>query len=270
MSNALLTVVGWKATVLHGDPSVFDRWIWLRRHLLRGPIRTLDAGCGSGAFTMYAAKIGNESLGLSFDEFNNQVAAARAKLLGLSNASFAFADLRKLDKIATKLGKFDQIICSEVIEHILDDRTLVRDLASLLNPGGRLLLTTPYKYANKLFGDGDPSEIEDGGHVRSGYTHEELRHLFEGYGLTCVTEDFLSGFVSQLIVNILRVLSAVDHRFAWAITLPLRALQVADRPLTRLIRYQFLSIAVVGVKQAVDPYGKMSLHLECASAVRER
>jgi SAM-dependent methyltransferase len=255
MRNTLFRLIGWKATVLHGDPSVFDRWVWLRDHLQPGPLRTLDAGCGSGVFTMYAAKIGNQSLGLSFDELNNQVAAARAKLLGLSNLRFERVDLREVDKVAPNLGTFDQIICFEVIEHILNDRKLLRDLTSMLNPGGRLLLTTPYKYAKKLFGDGKPSEIENGGHVRIGYTPEELKQLFEQYGLACVVEEFLSGFVSQLIINVLRMLNAVDHRLAWAITFPLRALQVADRPFTKLIRYPFISVAMVGVKEAAYPLG---------------
>jgi SAM-dependent methyltransferase len=200
---------------------------------------------------MYAARIGNESVGLSFEEINNQVAAARAKSLRLSNVRFACVDLRELDKAAAILGKFDQIICTEVIEHILNDRKLLRDLASLLNPGGRLLLTAPYKYAKKLLGDGTLSEIEDGGHVRIGYTHEELKQLFKLSSLTPVGDEFLSGFVSQHIANVIRLLATVNHRLAWAMTFPLRALQIADRPLTKLLRYPFLSVALVGVKETV-------------------
>ncbi|MGH7934815.1 MAG: hypothetical protein ACREQN_16860, partial [Candidatus Binataceae bacterium] len=65
--NALVRLLGWRATVLHGDPMTLDRWRWLKRHLRAGRLRTLDAGCGSGAFTMYAAKIGNEAVGITFD-----------------------------------------------------------------------------------------------------------------------------------------------------------------------------------------------------------
>src|SRR4051812_41985382 len=67
MSDLLVRVLGWHATVLHGDPQTYARWTWFRKHLLSGPIRVLDAGCGSGAFTMAAARRGNDALGLSFD-----------------------------------------------------------------------------------------------------------------------------------------------------------------------------------------------------------
>ena len=82
---------------LFGDACVYDRWDWLRRRLLPGPVRTLDAGCGSGAFTLGAAKLGNQAVGLSFDKNNNAKATHRAKLLGLSNVTFMTLDLRQLD-----------------------------------------------------------------------------------------------------------------------------------------------------------------------------
>jgi hypothetical protein len=59
MSDTLLKVFGWRALLIHGDPCVLDRWLWLRRHLHRGPLRTFDAGCGNGAFSIYAALAGN-------------------------------------------------------------------------------------------------------------------------------------------------------------------------------------------------------------------
>ena len=121
MNNSLIRLIGWPATVLHGDPAVFDRWMWLKRHLQPGELRTLDAGSGSGAFTMYAARLGNEAVGISFDKRNNRVARERAELLGLPNVRFIDADLRELANQASELGEFDQIICLETIEHIKDD-----------------------------------------------------------------------------------------------------------------------------------------------------
>jgi len=97
--NTLVKIIGYQATVLHGDPAVFDRWVWLRRNLMSGSLRTLDAGCGSGAFTMYAAKIGNDAIGISFDERNNRVAEERANLLKIKNIRFITGDLRKLSEI---------------------------------------------------------------------------------------------------------------------------------------------------------------------------
>jgi SAM-dependent methyltransferase len=40
-------------------------------------------------------------------------------------------------------GEFDYVACLEVIEHVEDQFSLVRECARVLRPGGRLVLTTP-------------------------------------------------------------------------------------------------------------------------------
>ena len=214
--------------------------------MLRGPVRTLDAGCGSGAFTMYASRIGNESLGISIDEREIQTAQERTRILGISNIELIRADLRELDRF--HLGKFDQVICLETIEHITNDEKLVKDFSDLLEPGGRLLLTTPFKHYRPLRGD-TLSSLEDGGHVRWGYTHEEIRELFDKCGLDVHIEEYISGYVSQQITSLMRSISTVNARFAWVVVFPLRIFQVFDSPVTRLIGYPYLSIGVVGIKR---------------------
>lgn len=244
--DLLVTAIGWRSTVLHGDPCVFDRWLWLRGQLQSGPLHTLDAGCGSGAFSFYAATIGNECVGISFCAEAVETARRRAALLGLERARFIVGDLRELN--AFDLDGFDQIICTETIEHIRDDKKLIADFAAILKPGGKLLLTTPFKHYRPLFGD-NVHEREDGGHVRTGYTHQELRALLDSCGMDTAYEGFISGVVSQKLTNLMRIAARVNYRLAWAMTFPLRGLQALDRPLTLLTRYPYLSVAVVGVKR---------------------
>jgi 2-polyprenyl-3-methyl-5-hydroxy-6-metoxy-1,4-benzoquinol methylase len=251
MPSLLLRLAGWPLTVLREYPTVFDRWVWLRRYLWPGPRRTLDAGCGTGAFTLYAAKIGNEAIGITWDEQEIQHARARAQMLGVGHTQFVQADLRELDRLAPQLGRFDQVICLEVIEHIHDDRRLLAGLSALLPPGGRLLLTTPYKHYRPLRSD-HLSVQEDGGHVRWGYTHEEMRALMAGCGLEVVVAEYVSGFVSQNITNLMRRLTGRNFGLVWALTFPLRFWQLFDRPLTRLLRYPYFSIAVVAIKRDGD------------------
>ncbi len=249
MSDALVSVLGWSATILHGDPTVFDRWLWLRRHLAPGSRRTLDAGCGNGAFTLYAARIGNQAIGISHDEVSARRAAARSSLLNLSDVSFLTGDLRQLDGMRNSLGTFDQVLCLETIEHILDDRKLARDLSAMLRPGGSLLLTTPYRDCPPLRGD-KLSRTEDGGHVRWGYTHAEMRALLADAGLQNVAEEYVSGFVSQKIANLMRAIGGLNQLAGWAATFPLRIAQAADRRFTDSFHKPYLSIAVVARKQS--------------------
>jgi SAM-dependent methyltransferase len=244
VNNFLLKYFGWYALVLQRDPSVFDRWR-LRRHLRHGTWRTLDAGCGAGEFTLYAAKLGNRAIGLSFDERLNQLGQLRAQILHIANVEFRTVDLRALDQLKKPLGKFDQIICFETIEHILNDEKVIRDLANLLQPGGQLLVTAPFKYARRL-PDEVLSEHEDSGHVRWGYTHSERCALFERSGLQAEEQTYLTGIVSQTILRWTRRLG--DTPIARSITFPLRLFLFIDQSLTRSLNYPFYSIAVMGTR----------------------
>jgi len=248
MSDTLVRILGWKATVLHGDPCVYDRWRWLRRHLSSGPLRTLDVGCGSGAFTMYAARMGNQSVGISFDDTNNRKARERARMLGIPGVEFFNADLRSLPQHGFELASFDQFICFETIEHIRDDAKFIEDVSCLLKPGGHLLLTTPFKHYRRLYGD-TLSDGADGGHVRWGYTHAELRELLAPAGIEIVREEYVSGLVTQQLTNLMRLIAKFSVGSAWGAILPLRLLQSIDRPLTAMTRYPYLSVAIVGIKR---------------------
>jgi SAM-dependent methyltransferase len=250
--DPVVRLLGLPGLVLQGDPMVMDRWQWVKRHISSGPLRTLDAGCGSGAFTLYATQIGNDAVGMSYQGANTAKAIRRSAVLGLGETRFITADLRHLDEIASEFRPFDQILCLEVIEHVLNDRKLIGDLTSLLAPCGKLILSTPYKHYHPLLSD-QLSRDEDGGHVRWGYTHDEIREIFEGHGLDVACEGYLSGWVTQIITNGQRWLKlhGLHPHVAWALALPLRVLQPLDRLLTAALRYPYATIGVVGVKRAV-------------------
>lgn len=249
MNNILIKLIGWHATILHEDPCAFDRYKWLKKNIIQGNLKTLDAGCGIGTFSFFAAKKGNLTTGLSFDKNANNQAKEKAQILNIKNINFKQCDLRYLDKFKNSLNKFDQIICFETIEHILNDKKLITDLSNLLKPGGRLLLTTPFKYYKRLWHD-KLSETEDGGHVRWGYTHEEIKKIFESTNLSILKQNYVSGFISQQLTNLSRILSTkINQRFAWFLILPLRLFQLLDPLITKFLKYPYLSIAIIGIKK---------------------
>lgn len=247
----MLRVLGWRSLLIHGDPCVLDRWLWLRRHLRHGRARTFDAGCGNGAFSIYAARAGNEVVAASFSTREQQDASRRADALGVKGIAFRILDLRELEDHRVSLGTFDQIICFETIEHVSDDEGLVRSLAELLRPGGQLLLSTPFDAHRPLYSEERlPSPVEGGSHVRYGYSQERLRQLAEAAGLEVAGEGFISGVVSQKLTDLMRRLTKLFGLVtAWALVLPLRALVVFDAPLSRVLRYPYLSAALCAVKR---------------------
>jgi SAM-dependent methyltransferase len=245
--DPLVRPFGWRAVLLYHDPCAFDRWLWVRREAASGPVSTLDAGSGNGAFAMYAAHRGNEVTALSFSALEQARAERRARVAGLTAVRFHVRDLRELDRFADELGQYDQVFCLEVIEHILDDRKLLRDLARVTRTGGRLLLTTPYRHHVPLFGE-VVSEREDGRHVRIGYTHDEMEGLLAEAGFRVASRAFLSGLVSQRLFNLMYRLDRVLPHLGWLLTFPLRLLRPFDPPLTRLTGYPHLSIAMVALR----------------------
>jgi SAM-dependent methyltransferase len=245
--DPFLGVLGWWAVLLYGDPCALDRWLWIRRKALPGRVRTLDAGSGNGVFAMYTARRGNDVVALSDSARGQAKADRRARAIGLEGIQFQVRDLRELDRFADELGSFDQALCLEVIEHILDDDKLLRDLAQVMRSGGQLLLTTPYLHHAPCFGE-VISEREDGGHVRSGYTHGEIEELLAGAGFRVASEAFLSGIVSQWVNNLQHRLNRLFPHLGWGLTLPLRLLRPLDGPLTRLTGYPYLAIAVQAVR----------------------
>lgn len=244
--------VGFPATLIHGDTLVLDRWRWLRDHLQPGNGRRLiDVGCGTGAFTIGAARLGYSALGLSWDSRNQETAARRAAMCGARTAEFQVLDVRRMDDRPDLTSQFEVAICLETIEHILDDRKLLRDIARTLKPGGRLLLTTPFiGYRAITKGDDGPfSTYEDGWHVRRGYDANGLRSIAEAAGFRVTEISFVSGFLSQKITGLLRTMGRANHYLSWGITLPLRVLPpVLDEPLTNLLRWPKYSIAIDATK----------------------
>ena len=149
---------------------------------------------------------------------------------GITGADFRIIDLRDLNDHHDALGTFDQIICLETIEHVSDDEGLVKSLAGMLRPGGQILLSTPYEHHRPLYTEErEPSAIEDGSHVRYGYSRERLRQIVNDAGLDVSDESFISGVVSQKLTDLMRRLSVRIGLFpAWIIVFPLRLLVILD------------------------------------------
>jgi SAM-dependent methyltransferase len=241
-SSFLVKLFGFRSTLTHGDTLVLDRWRWLKKRLPQtaNGETLLDVGCGTGAFTIGAARRGYRATGISWDERNQRVAAERAQICGASSADFVIGDVRRLDSITALAPTYDVLICLECVEHILNDRKLFCDMAARLKPGGRLLLTTPnyfYLAIDKL---------------DHGYTPDMLRELCQVSGLTCSAISYCSGIVSQKCTGIWRATRSVSGGAGlhWLLTLPVRLVAsiFPDKWMTKALDLPFFSIALEAYK----------------------
>ena len=199
MPDTMLRALGWSPLLIHGDPCVLDRWLWLRRHLRGGAARTFDAGCGNGAFSIYAARAGNAVRGGLLLGARAGGRAAPAEQLGVARASTSPIDLRELEQHARGARQLrpDHLPRDDRAPHATT-RASCGSLAAMLEPGGRLLLTTPFDRHHPLHTEErDPSP-------RRGRLPRALRllaasacgEIAESAGLEVESEGFVSGVVS--------------------------------------------------------------------------
>lgn len=100
------------------------------------PGRVLDCGCGDGSLLAVVART------IPCGELHGMDVAANVPI----NRAGVAIQFRQQDlgtPVAPELhSRFDLVLCSEVIEHVADDSTVLRNLAAVAAPGGTVILTT--------------------------------------------------------------------------------------------------------------------------------
>jgi SAM-dependent methyltransferase len=206
-----------------------SRYRFLTGYFREGPIDTLDAGCGNGALSYAAYRRGNRVLGVTMDSQQVEKANEYYFFWGADPARMKFKVCNLYDLPQIK-EKFDQIICSETLEHITRDKLVVEHFYNALRDDGVLHLCCPYSdhHGNKGRVCTDESR---GWHVRDGYTMESYRALLEPAGFQIVKS---AGFGSPLLVKMTNIIQPVLSRMGAAFALPLFLLSL---PL-QLLDYQ--------------------------------
>lgn len=111
----------------------------IRRALqLRPGQRLLDMGCGSGWLAQLCADVGA------------QVTATDIAVAGVAGARRRFPQAARFavtDAYHCGLADatFDAVVLSEVVEHLEDPSAGLREAARVTRPGGRVLVTVPYR-----------------------------------------------------------------------------------------------------------------------------
>jgi 2-polyprenyl-6-hydroxyphenyl methylase / 3-demethylubiquinone-9 3-methyltransferase len=110
----------------------------IRRKFGGSDVNVLDVGCGAGLLSESLAAEGFNVLGL--DAGVEAIAAAKAHAEGRGFRLTYRADTA--EALAAEGQKYSVITALEIIEHVVDPAAFVATLASLLEPGGLLFLST--------------------------------------------------------------------------------------------------------------------------------
>lgn len=151
----------------------------------------LDVGSGVGTLDFYLASKGKNITGI---EISRRAVDIANKSLGIfdfkGKAKFILGDFLKI-----KLkGKYDFVICSEVLEHLKDDKIALKMIYRLTKKGGMAMVTVPSKNA-PLIKLGAIEEFDKrSGHLRR-YTLNSLRILLEKHNFKVIYSKKTEGIL---------------------------------------------------------------------------
>ena len=182
-----------------------DRHWWYRgrRTVLEGVLdgldlpagtRILDAGCGSGRNMIELARYGTVT-GVELSETSVALARERhsGEVVAGSVLEMPFPD-----------HSFELAVSLDVIEHLEDDLTALREMRRTVAPGGALLVTVPaYQW---LWSGHD--EIN---HHHRRYTRRSLQHVAEQAGWRQARTTYFNSLLLPVAI-LLRVLDRVNTK----------------------------------------------------------
>ena len=131
----MLALRSWLKSSRLFNYNLVNRDLWVAEQAARLPAgaRVLDMGAGSCPYRPLFAHCRYETqdfAGLESDQ--------------LRHGSYGRIDYRcDIAHVPVADGQFDAILCTEVLEHVREPIAVVQEMARILRPGGRLMLTAP-------------------------------------------------------------------------------------------------------------------------------
>jgi SAM-dependent methyltransferase len=164
---------------------------WTARH--RPGTSVLDVGCSDGQFGALVRKQGHRVDGVDLVKHHG---------VGERLDDFVEADVSQ--GLPSSTPSYDVIIAGDILEHVVDPETLLKDIRDHLNPGGEILVSVPnfghwYPRGKVALGrfDYDQRGPLDHTHVRF-FTRRTFERLVNTCGLVVVERDVVGSPVDVL------------------------------------------------------------------------
>ena len=146
-------------------------------------VSILDAGSGFGQYVYFLSRKNKNWKILGVDVKDEQVEDCNQffQQIKKEQVNFQVADLTQFKKPES----FDMVLSVDVMEHILEDVEVFKNIHTSLKPGGMLLISTPSDQGGSDVHDHDHDSFIDE-HVRDGYNIDGIQDKlkFAGYSKT--------------------------------------------------------------------------------------
>lgn len=167
-----------------------DYFTTARRDLVgdlpKTPARILELGCGNGATGRLALELGKAQEYVGIEMFEPMAREAQRHLTRVH-----IGDVSAIS-IPEEPASFDVLICSEVIEHLVDPASVLERLLAFVKSGGMVLASSPNVAHYSIIRDLMRArfEYQDAGamdrtHLRW-FTPDSYRRLFEDAGVEVI------------------------------------------------------------------------------------
>jgi len=182
----------------------------------------LEIGASSPA---YLKKISNkyvnsEIIGVDVVKENVNL----ANNIDVKNLKYYLEDMQTPSNIIMD-KRFDLVICSDVLAHVQDDVKLLKNVFSILNYDGILLIHTPTKIWNRIFQEFNDLNIDTFTMVRQGYNYGEIVTILSEIGFQIISIKYTSKIFGKLAWELEQ--KANRHRYLTRLIFPILKLFVS-------------------------------------------